>query len=167
MADAFYTLGRAALQAGSINWVSDPIGVALVSAIQYRFSAVHQFYSSISSAVLAFGILPGRTDDAGSVAFDETTLLGLETTQVGHALVFYHETFDESTSTLISYHDSTIGLPTAPDGNPLYLVCPHGPERLFNYTSGAFGQWEGVWGRFQSAGSVAACQGALSRNLAF
>jgi len=168
MADSFYTAGRALLQAATISWASDTIGVALVSAVAYQFDPAHLFYTSIEEAALAFGIVPGATDVAGSVNSDPITILGIESDQAGHALVFYHETFDSATSELLSYHDTTIGLPVASDGTAMQLVLPHGPEGLFNYISGVFGLWEGVRNSFGPPPNPAApCSGGVSRYLAF
>jgi hypothetical protein len=165
MPDAFYTQGLADLRNATVDWVSDQIGVLLVSAMGYGFSAADLVYDDIPSlAVLGVGLLSGRVDDTGSVGFDPVTILAAESDTVGHALVFYVEGTPER---LLSYHDSVIGVPCVPDGLPLTLVCPHGPARLMNYVSATFGKWEGVRNGFLAAGGGPACTGSIGRSMAY
>lgn len=167
MADAWYTAGRAALQGGSVNWVSHQIGVALVSAIAYEFSAAHTVYADLGDGVLGFGYLPDRTNVSGALNAGPISITAADSDQMGHALVFFRETFDEDTSELLFYCDSVLGLPLTPNGTPLSLVLPHDPAvGVANYSTGAFGIWEGLRNAIPPA-SVGACAGAVSRSMAY
>lgn len=169
MADAFFTSGRQALIDGDISWTADPFRVSLVSAMQYSFSASHQFLASISTAaILGTGSITGPTDDSGAVSSADVTITAAASNQLAHAMLVYQWTGDRDTSRLVAYIDSVIGLPSTPDGNPFTLVWPHRRTVLaFNYMTGAFGIYEGVRGQFQSVIAASPCTGSISRSFSF
>ena len=168
MADAFYTTGLAELNSGVVNWVADEIRVGLVSAMAYKFNAAHLFADALGTGLLGFGTLVNRTSVGGIVgSTGTTTITAALSQQTAHALVTYKWSVALATSRLLSYHDSVIGLPAAPDGGPFTLVVPHGTNRLFDYVTQQFGVWEGLRGSFQSAIVTPPCEGSVSRSMAF
>lgn len=159
--EAFYTSGLAGLRNSTISWSG--IGVALVSAISYQFDRTDTDYGALSGAVLGTGILESPTDEAGACGFDPTIIVAAPSNRLAHALVFYSLASD----LLIAYTDTCIGIPGAPVGDEITLVCPHGPERLFNYNTATFGEWEGLRGIFPGPGDAEPCRGAISRYAAY
>lgn len=169
MSDTWYTTGRALLQAGTLDWTSDPFRVGLVSAFAYKFSVTHEYLDEIpADALLGTGDVTSPTDTSGALSSATVTFSAPASAQTAHAIVVYQWTGDGATSALIAYIDSVIGLPAAPDGGPMSLVWPHDPTiGGMNYVSGQFGEYEGLRGSFQSVLAAPPCEGSVSRNLAF
>ena len=130
MANAFYgpfkyklgapgTLGSS--QGDSVDLLDDTIKVALVDTGTYTFSSAHEFYSSVSSAVVGTPqTLASKTlssagvFDAADVTFSSVTGSSVE------ALVLYKDTGSAATSPLICYLDSvSAGLPVTPNSGSI------------------------------------------------
>lgn len=116
MANAIYPLFKQAMLTSDTN--SDieagTLKVAMVTS-SYTYSAAHQFYTSISAAVigtpqtLGSKTITNGTFDAADASFASIT--GTPT-----ALVFYIDTGVAGTSRLVAYLDTNVGLPVTSAG---------------------------------------------------
>lgn len=144
MSDLLYREGFRQVSQNIVSWPGSTWRVSLVDTYVYAPSIDHVFFNAIpSTAVLATGTLPSPVEISNAFTSSDVTLTGAAAASMGHALVLYRWTGVAGSSVLVAFLDSTPGLPTAPDGNPLTLVWPHGPEKIFN-RSGQFGQWSAV-----------------------
>jgi hypothetical protein len=141
MANALYTSYKVLLlnpgtlgttSATAVDLVDDTIKVALIDTGTYTFSAAHDFYDDVSSAVvgtpqtLASKTVTGGVFDAADVTF--TALSG----GTVEAYVIYKDTGTPSTSPLIGYFDSVAsGLPLTPNGGNVTLAFDNGANKIF------------------------------------
>lgn len=111
------TLGTT--QSSSVDLIDDTIKIALVDTGTYTYSSTHEFYSSVSSAVVSTPVtmasktVTNGVFDAADITFTSVTGNSIE------ALVIYKDTGTAATSPLIAYLDTdvvTSGLPVTPNG---------------------------------------------------
>lgn len=105
------------------NLSSGTVKVALVDTGTYTYSSTHQFYSSVSSAVV------GTPQTIGSKAFTDGVFDGADVTFTAvtgnsvEALVLYIDTGTASTSPLVAYIDTSVtGLPVTPNGGDITIT---------------------------------------------
>lgn len=131
MASAIYPKAKESLLQGGIDMSTATIKVALVDTGTYTYSAAHQFYSSVSSAVIGSPqTLANKTFTAGVFDADDSTFLAVTGASV-EALVFYKDTGVAGTSPLIAYIDSGTGLPVTPNGGNINIVYDSGSNKIF------------------------------------
>lgn len=106
----------------AVDLSDDTIKIALVDTGTYTYNSSHEFYSSVSSAVigtpqtLASKTVTDGVFDAADVTFTGVTGSSIE------ALVIYKDTGTASTSSLIAYIDVvSSGLPVTPNGGNITL----------------------------------------------
>ena len=144
MSDFLYTRGFFELVWGSLYWGIDSWRVSLVNTFLYSPDPDHLSLADIpAGAILATGDLVNPVIIGGAYTSDDVTLTGAASTVMGHALVLYRFAPLLADCTLLSFHDSTPGLPCAPDGLPLTLIWPHSAALIFNDV-GEFGLWSAV-----------------------
>jgi hypothetical protein len=107
----------------AVDLAGDTIKVALVDTGTYTYSGTHEFYTSISSAVVGTPQTLGTktvTDgvfDAADVTFTAVSGSSVE------ALVIYKDTGTAGTSSLIAYIDTVAsGLPVTPNGGNISVA---------------------------------------------
>jgi hypothetical protein len=107
----------------AVDLVDDTIKIALVDTGTYTYSTTHEFYSSVSAAVigtpqtLASKTVTDGTFDAADVTFTSVTGNSVE------ALVVYKDTGTASTSSLVCYIDvAASGLPVTPNGGNITVT---------------------------------------------
>lgn len=105
------------------NLSSGTVKVALVDTGTYTYSSSHQFYSSVSSAVV------GTPQSIGSKTFTNGVFDGADVTFTAvtgssvEALVIYIDTGSASTSPLVAYIDTSVtGLPVTPNGGDISIT---------------------------------------------
>lgn len=121
MANAIYPKWKeATLQATANSSLSGTVKTALVDTGTYTYSAAHEFYSSVSSAVV------GTPQTLGSKTFTDGVFDAADityTTVTGNtveALVIYIDTGNAATSRLFAYIDTGVtGLPATPNGGDI------------------------------------------------
>jgi len=101
----------------AVDLSDDTIKIALVDTGAYTYSTAHEFYSSVSAAVigtpqtLANKSVTNGVFDADNVTFTAVSGVSVE------ALVIYKDSGTAATSPLILYLDvATSGLPVTPNG---------------------------------------------------
>jgi hypothetical protein len=107
----------------AVDLTDDTINVALIDTGTYTFSAAHEFYTSISSAVigtpqaLASKTVTNGVFDAADVTFTAVSGASVE------AYIIYKDTGTAGTSSLIGYFDTAAsGLPVTPNGGNISLA---------------------------------------------
>lgn len=135
MANALYDTGRNAFLTAGINWTSDNIKAIAVDTTKYTADlSADQFLSlisAISGAIIATSPnLTGMTATAGvanaaSVTFSSVTGAQCE------LVVLYKDTGTGSTSQLIAYIDTAIGLPFTPNGGNQTIAWDTGSNKIF------------------------------------
>lgn len=136
MANALFDAGKQALLTGGINWVSDDIRVLLVNITAGNYVVDLANHSSLvnvgaGSRVSNAITIPNRTATAGTADGDDLMLTGVTSGVATSALIIYKHTGTESTSTLIAYIDSAVGLTTATDGSDVQVTWDSGANKIF------------------------------------
>lgn len=105
------------------NLSAGTVKVALVDTGVYTYSSTHQFYSSVSSAVV------GTPQTIGSKTFTNGVFDGADVTYTSvtgnsvEALVIYVDTGTAGTSPLVAYIDTSVtGLPVTPNGGDITIT---------------------------------------------
>ena len=125
MANALYPKWKEQLLQFTANNDLDgqTVKVALVDTGTYTYSSAHQFYSSVSSAVI------GTPQTIGSKTYTDGVFDGADVTFTAvtgnsvEALVIYIDTGSAATSPLIAYIDTSVtGLPVTPNGGDISIT---------------------------------------------
>lgn len=131
MSNTLYDLGRQAFLDGDIDWTADTIKAALVDTGVYTFSQSHQYYSSVSSAVVGTpATLASKTSTSGVADAADVTYSAVSGSTV-EALVLYKDTGNAATSPLIAYIDTATGLPVTPNGGDISIAWDSGANKIF------------------------------------
>jgi hypothetical protein len=115
------TLGSSSSDA--VDLADDTIKIALVDTGTYTYSTAHEFYSSVSSAVVGTPqTLASKTVTNGSFDAADVTFTGVTGNSI-EALVIYKDTGTAGTSSLIAYIDvASSGLPVTPNGGNITVT---------------------------------------------
>jgi hypothetical protein len=140
VSNALYDQGRNAFLQGSINWLTDPIRVGLVSISNqptaYLFNAsLDNFYASVpTGARLGFSVasLGNKTATSGIADGDDVLFTGVSGPTVGAILIFKSTPTDNASDwPLIAYLDTATGLPVGPNGGDLTAQWDAGASKIF------------------------------------
>lgn len=113
--DALYPLALEQMLQGGIN-LTGTVKAALVDTGVYTYSIGDQYYSAISSAVVGTPqTLTSKTYSLGIFKAANPTFSALSGSSA-EAIVIYIDTGTASTSSLVAYIDSAVGLPFTPSG---------------------------------------------------
>lgn len=132
MANALYPLYKQKLldpgtlgstSGDAVDLAGDTIKVALVDTGTYTYSGSHEFYSSVSSAVVGTPqTLASKTVTTGTFDAADVTYTSVSGNSV-EALVIYKDTGTAGTSSLIAYIDTVAsGLPVTPNGGNITVT---------------------------------------------
>jgi len=104
----------------AVDLSDDTIKIALVDTGAYTYSTAHEFYSSVSAAVIGTPqTLANKTVTNGVFDADNVTFTAVSGVSV-EALVIYKDSGTAATSPLILYLDvATSGLPVTPNGGKI------------------------------------------------
>lgn len=131
MANALYPKYLQKRLEGSIAFLTDTIKVALVDTAVYTYSAAHEFYSSVSAAVVGTPVaLTTKTSTLGVADADDVTFTAVTGASV-EAAVIYKDTGTVGTSPLIAYIDVATGLPFTPSGANETVSWDNGANKIF------------------------------------
>jgi len=133
MANLIYPLAKQALlsQSPALDLDSNTIKAALVTGA-YTYSASHQYYSSVSAAVIGVpATLTNKTVTEGVFDADDVTFSSVTGNQVTRILL-YQDTGTASTSPLIALFDTAAaGLPITPNGGNITIAWSNDAARIF------------------------------------
>jgi len=131
MANALYTPAKVLALTTGMNLASGTVKCALVDTGVYTFDATHQFYSSVSSAVIGTPqTLASKTTTGGVFDADDVTFTAVSGDSI-EAVVIYIDSGDDATSPLIAYFDTASGLPLIPSGADINLNWSSGSSKIF------------------------------------
>lgn len=107
----------------AVDLADDTIKVALVDTGTYTYSGSHEFYTSISTAVIGTpATLASKTTTNGVFDAADVTFTAVSGASV-EALVIYKDTGTAGTSSLIAYIDTvSSGLPVTPNGGDITIT---------------------------------------------
>jgi len=137
MANFVYDKGREAFLSAAINMTSDTIRALLVNASAGHYVAsqtTHQYLSDVSSGdrLAASNALSSITITAGVVNAASALFTSATPSIYGAtAIILYKDTGSASTSPLICYIDSYVGLPIVIDGSDITLYWPTSANKIF------------------------------------
>lgn len=126
MANAIYPKWKEARLQSTANAALDGSGstglyVALIDTGTYTYSSSHEFYSSISSAIVGTPVeLSSKTYTSGTLDAGDSTFSAVSGSSV-EALVFYVQNAGANTTwRLLAYIDTSVtGLPVTPNGGDI------------------------------------------------
>lgn len=125
MANAIYPKYKEALISGgsNVNLSSGTVKVALVDTGTYTYSASHDFYDDVSSAVVGTPQTIGsKTVTSGTFDGSDVTFSAVSGSSC-EALVIYVDSGSAATSPLVAYIDTSVtGLPVTPNGGDVSIV---------------------------------------------
>jgi hypothetical protein len=133
MANALYAKGKEKILAGSINFPSDTIKVALVKNTYVQDLAADEFYSDISTYVLDTPeTLGSKTTTAGVFDAADATFVAVAGGDTCEAVVIYKDTGVAGTSALLAYIDVITGFPLATNGGDITIQWDSGAFKIFS-----------------------------------
>ena len=125
MANAIYPLYKQAILSGgsNVDLSAGTVKVALVDTGTYTYSSSHQYYSSVSSAVVGTpATLTSKTFTSGTFDAADVTFTAVSGSTV-EALVIYVDTGSSATSPLVAYIDTSVsGFQLTPNGGDVALT---------------------------------------------
>lgn len=133
MPNAIYPKWKQEVMQGTANTsLGGTVKAALVNTSVYTYSAAHQFYSSVSSAVVGTPqTLASKTFVDGVFKAAAVTYTAVSGSTVS-AIVIYIDTGTASTSPLVAYIDtSQTGLPVTPNGGDITYTPDSGTNGIF------------------------------------
>ena len=140
MANALYDTGREYFLEGSINWLTTPIRIALVSIANQPTAYVVSLsgdtvYASVpTGARVGFSIasLGSKTGAAGVADGADTVFSAVSGPTVGALLILGSTaTANASNWPLIAYIDTATGLPVGPNGGDITVQWDNGANKIF------------------------------------
>lgn len=133
MANGLYAKYREAALNADVDWLVDDIRQILVDVADYTVDlAAHDFLNDVPAAarVAVSGSIAGKTSTDG-VANHTTTTWTAVSGDPSEAIITYKHTGTETTSNLISYHDTVTGLPVTPNGGNITYTPDAGANKHF------------------------------------
>lgn len=133
MANQLYDAGREGFLTGQIDWSTNTIRAVLVDTTKYTVSiSGHSWLADISADARVATSAPFtlKTTAAGVAGAANSTFTGVSG-PVCNALVIYRDTGTASTSRLIAYITSAVGLPVMPDGGNITIAWDTGANKIF------------------------------------
>ncbi len=133
MANQRYSFANNQFLSGQLNWLAQTFKVALINANFYTVQpTVHRTLSDVptSAQIAISGALTHTAASNGVATADNLTLSGVVGPPI-QALIIFHDTGVASTSELIAYLDTGIGLPWNPQGGNVVIHWDTGPNGIF------------------------------------
>jgi len=140
MANALYDTGRNYFLQGSINWVADPVRVALVSISNQPTAyvvdlAVNTVYASVPTGArvgMSIASLGGKSGSAGIADANDAVFSAVSGPTIGAVLLLRSTaTANASDWPLIAYIDTATGLPVGPNGGDITVQWDNGANKVF------------------------------------
>lgn len=133
MANQLYDAGREGFLIAQIDWSTQTIRAVLIDTTKYTVSiAGHAWLSDISADARVATSAPfsAKTTTAG-VANAAAATFSSVSGPTCNALVIYRDTGTASTSRLIAYITSAVGLPVTPNGGNITINWDTGANKIF------------------------------------
>jgi hypothetical protein len=133
MANTLYDYGREGFLTGQIDWSTNTIRAVLVDTAQYVVNLnTHRWLSDIPSAARVSTSVPlaSKTTTAG-IANAASAEFSAVSGNVCNAIAIYKDSGNPSTSRLIAYLTSAVGLPVNPDGSNIEIQWDTSTNKIF------------------------------------
>jgi hypothetical protein len=131
VANALYDKGREGFLSGAIDWDTDDIRIALVSAGYTPNLATHDMVDDLGANIVARSTAiasPTVTDGvAGHAAKTLTAVSGAQVTRIA----YYKYNAADASARLICLIDTATGLPVTPNGGDITITPDTGANKLF------------------------------------
>lgn len=126
-----YPKGAEKILSGAVNFLVDPLKVALMSNA-YTYNAAHEFLSDITAPIGAPLALTGRSVANGVFDADDADFGALPGGDTIVSAVIYKDTGDASTSPLLLHQTAVTGLPLSTNGSEFALRWSATTEKIFS-----------------------------------
>jgi hypothetical protein len=133
MANQLYDGGREGCLIGQIDWSTHTIRAVLIDITKYVVSITgHSWLSDISADARVATSAPftSKTTAAGVAGAANATFTSVSGPEC-KALAIYRDTGTASTSRLIAYITSAVGLPVMPNGGTITIQWDTGANKIF------------------------------------
>jgi len=133
MANQLYDAGREGFLLGQIDWSTHTIRAVLIDTSKYTLSITgHAWLSDISAdaRVATSSPFSSKTTTGGVAGAADATFTSVSG-PICRALAIYRDTGTASTSRLIAYITSAVGLPVTPDGGTITIQWDTGANKIF------------------------------------
>lgn len=134
MANIMYNKAKEAIMTASVDWVNDDIRLLIVDTSVYTINVdTDEFVSDIPNGaikVVAPSSLTNKTCVLGVCDADDYTIYGA-TANNASAIVVYVYTGDISSSRLLLFIDSALGLPFDISSVDVLIQWPTGDNKIF------------------------------------
>jgi len=132
MANQLYDFGREAFLTGQVDWSTNTIRAVLVDTSAYTVNlATNKWLSDVPAAarIAPSSPLASKTTTAGVAGAANVTFSGVSGPSC-EAIVIYKDSGVESTSRLICYLTSAVGLPVTPNGGDITVQWDTGSNKI-------------------------------------
>lgn len=133
MANTLYSNARQMFLTAQLNWVTDTVKACLIDTTKYTIQVDSDLYFSVipSNAIVGSVVtLTNKVGVLGAADANDTTFSAVSGPTIG-AVILFKDTGDPSTSPLIAYIDSAVGLPITPNGGDIIITWDNGTNRIF------------------------------------
>lgn len=131
MANALYDPGREGFLDGSIDWDSDDIRIAALSAGYTPNLATHKFVSDLGANIVARSTaITGATATGGVANHAAKTIPAVSGAQITR-LAYYKYNVADGAARLICLIDTATNLPMTPNGGDITITPDTGANKLF------------------------------------
>jgi hypothetical protein len=129
-----YPFGNQKILEGEIPWLTAPVVAHLIGTQFYEPSTIHQTMADVpeDAVVATSGTLENRSATLGVADAEDVTwgTVPAGTTR-GDAVILATDTGDRSTSVLIAYYGTIVGVPVYPDGSDITIHWDNGANKIF------------------------------------
>ena len=133
MANSLYALGKERTLNQQINWQTDEIKVALVSADYLPDLVTHAYLDAVAAYMLGQPqTLANKSTTRGVCDADDVTWLKVAAGSTAKAVVLFKDTGEPGTSLLLAYIDTITGFPVATNGSDVTVQWDGGAFKIFS-----------------------------------
>lgn len=129
MANTSYPKGAQKLLGAAINLLADTLKVALLPST-YTYSTAHEFVSDLGARVGTDQTLTNKTLTGGVLDADDPDFGAIAPGSTVKAFVIYKDTGNASTSPVLFYFDTALGLPFATNGGIVTVPWDNGVKKI-------------------------------------
>jgi hypothetical protein len=133
MSNELYSFARQQFLSGQLNWLTGTFNVLLVDIGNYTFVKDvdrHLADIPVAARIATSSALTGASATNGVALADDVTINAVTGPSI-EAIVIFHDTGNATTSELICYLDTGIGLPWNPQGGNVVIHWDRGPNGIF------------------------------------
>lgn len=129
MPNTTYPKGAQKILGAAINLLTDTLKVALLPNT-YTYSTAHEFVSELGPRVGTDQVLANKTITGGVLDADDVDFGALAPGDTVKAFVIYKDTGNTTTSPVLFYFDTAVGLPFATNGGIVTVPWDNGVKKI-------------------------------------